>query len=167
MTGFNFDVVNTEPASLPPPIKDGWYAMLITAAAFKHSDKAGRMTAVTFEVDGSKHPEFARRKVFANFCAEHPTNDTTRGIAQGHISAILHSIGKAFAGAGPDDMVGGELQVSVIAVPAKDGYPAKNEAKGFRRIDGSEAKKGSAASTAAKAAAAPAAKAAPAAPWKK
>lgn len=134
MTSFGFDVAGTKPSTTPAPLPTGWYSMRISAADVASSERAGDMVKVTFEVLENVHVEFAGRKAFANFCHQHPTNAQTREIARGQISAICHAIGKPNATA-VEEMLGGELKVRLVAVPAKDGYDAKSEPKGFKSLN--------------------------------
>lgn len=164
MTSFGFDVQNTNPSVAFDPLPPGWYAMRIIGAEIapgKNPD-TGPMARITFEIMDDRHPQFARRKVFVNLCHQHQTNEQTRNIARANIAAIMKAIGKPH-GNTTDDMLGGELQVKLTVSPAKDGYDARNDARGFRGLDESVSEPAPAAAPAAKAGA-PAPKAQP---WKR
>ena len=159
---FGFDVASTPAATPFEPMKDGWYAMRIARAEkLPSKDEAnGEMLKITFEIDESKTPAYAGRKVFKWLCNHHQ-NQQTREIARSQTAAILESIGKKGA-TSIDDMLGGELQVKLKAKPAQNGYEASNEASGFRALGASTAEapaKGSAP--------APAGGAPKSAPWKR
>lgn len=169
MTGFGFDVTTAKPSASPDPLPPGWYAMRVLGAMQVQgkSQGTGQMLKIEFEVLEHAHPQYARRKVFANFCHQHD-NRQTRDIARSNIAAILHAIGKPTA-TSIDDMLGCELRVKLNVQPASNGYEAKNEAKGFKSLaDVEPAQAAPASEPVAAAAPKPAAAASPARqPWKR
>lgn len=133
MTGFGFDVGATE-ASVPmDPIPAGWYACTVVRAEAKHSDTAGEMLNVAFEVDPESHPDYAKRYVWSLFCHHHPTSDKARNIARSNIAAICRAVGKPNA-SGYDELLGTQLLVKVKIQPARDGYEARNETCGYKPL---------------------------------
>lgn len=156
MTSFGFDTANTKPAASFDPMPPGWYAMRISKAEQVEGQKAetGLMLKVELEVIADRHVDFANRKVWCNFCCHHQSQQT-REIARSQVASILEAIGKKGASS-IDDMLGGELLVKVSVRPADGTYDARNEAKGFKALDGAAPAGG--AQKAAPAAAAPAAR---------
>jgi len=134
MNGFGFDTHTTKPSAAFDPLPPGWYAMRVIKAeqVDGRNPGTGQMLKVAFEIIEHAHPEHAGRQVYANFCHQHD-NKQTRDIARSQIVAILHAIGKPSAVA-VDDLLGGELRVKLTAQPAKDGYDAKNETRGFKAL---------------------------------
>lgn len=166
MAQLGFDVSSTKPQAAFDPIPPGWYAMRINKADVVVGQKAGtgEMLKVEFEVIEHAHPDQAGRRVFANFCHQHD-NKQTRDIARAQIAAIGQSIGKPSMN-DTEEMLGGELRVKVGVQPAKDGYDARNEVKGFKALSDVDVAAPAASTPAAK----PAQASAPAAskqPWKR
>ena len=126
MTGFGFDVGSTEASTPMDPIPAGWYACTITRAEAKHSDTAGEMLNVAFEVVPDYHPDFPRRYVWSLFCHHHPTSDKARNIARSNIAAICRAVGKPNA-VGYDELLGERLLVKVKIQPARDSADALTE----------------------------------------
>jgi len=169
MSELNFDATQVAPSTTPDPLPPGWYAMTITRAEITPSKSAdaGDMLRLEMEIDERRCPEHKGRKVFPTLCINHEKQQT-RDIARGQLSAIAHAVGKMRL-TDTDDLLGLTLMVKLTAVPAKDGYDAKNEAKGYKAVE--EAAAPAAAPPAAPVAKAPAtaAKAAPSGKpaWKK
>jgi hypothetical protein len=132
MGNLNFDASNIAPSSAFDPLPPGWYAMRIIGAELVQSEKAGEMLKITHEIDENQHPEYAKRCVWSNLCINHP-NDTPREIARRTLSAIAHAVGILNI-QDTTDLLGLALRVKVKAMPAKDGYDARNEVSGYRSL---------------------------------
>lgn len=137
MTAFGFDVGSTKPSVAFDPLPPGWYAMRVVRAEEAVSEKpgtGGKYIKVEFEIMEHAHPEFAGRKVFANFFHLHD-NKPTRDIARANIAAICQAVGKRDAKT-TEEILGGELRVKLkVSPPSQDGkYDARNEAKDFRAL---------------------------------
>lgn len=90
MVTFNYNVNEVQPTGTYDPLPSGWYVAQITETEAKVPKSGqGKMLCVTYEIiDG----EYRGRKVWSNFCFEHPNAEAQR-IARGHISAISHAVG--------------------------------------------------------------------------
>lgn len=132
MTSFGFDVGNTKPDAGFDPLPTGWYAMFIVMAEQAVSKAGHPYIKMQLEIDPNAHPEFSGRKVFANFNHMHP-NEQTSSIARSQIASICHAIGKPNATM-LEDLLGGMVEVRLVAKPAENGYDARNEAKSFRKV---------------------------------
>lgn len=134
MTNFGFDVSSTKPQVAFDPLPPGWYAMRVNKAEVVQSQKegVGEMLKVEFEIIEHAHPEFASRRAFLTLCHHHDKKQV-REIARAQIKAICDAIGKPNAST-IDEMLGGELRVKLSVQPAKDGYDARNDTKGFKAL---------------------------------
>lgn len=132
MGNLNFDATNVAPNSAFDPLPPGWYAMRIIGAELVPNEKAGEMLKLTHEIDEEKHPEYAGRLVWSNLCINHP-NETPREIARRTLSAIAHAIAVLNI-TDTNDLLGRSLRVKLKAMPAKDGYDARNEVSGYRSL---------------------------------
>lgn len=132
MGNLNFNAADVPPATAFDPLPPGWYSMRIIGAEITVSEKAGEMLKIEHEIDEHAHPEYANRKAFNNLCINHP-NDKPREIARRTLSAIAHAIGKLQI-ADSVDLLGATLRVRLKAVPAKDGYDARNEVAGYKSL---------------------------------
>jgi len=162
MGDLNFDANTVEPNDSFDPMPTGWYTMIVNGAEMVHSDKAGEMLKLKLEIDANAHPQFVNRKAFDNLCLNHPNSEKAREIAQRTLSSICRAIGRMQLNSS-EELIGGHCQVKLLAVPAKDGYDAKNEVRGYKALgSGSQSSPASAAPPPAAAAApAPAAQSAP------
>lgn len=132
MSDLGFNVGETAPSVAFDPLPPGWYAMTIIKAEIAHSDKAGEMLKIEFEIDERAHSEYSGRKAWTNLCHHHEKKQV-RDIARSQIAAIAQAIGRPNLGQ-VGEMLGGELQVKLSVRPAEGQYEARNETKGFRAI---------------------------------
>lgn len=91
MSLLNFDARNVQPAADMAPIPAGEYPAIIVDSAMKETkDRTGQYLELTHEViDGP----FKGRKVWARLNLVNK-NPTTVQIAQQHLSAICHAVGR-------------------------------------------------------------------------
>lgn len=138
-----------QPGSSGPIIPDGWYiCMLVDTSEKIGKSSGGRYVELRFELDETKHPEFAGKQLFDRLNLWNPKPEVQR-MARG----ILRSICDAF-GMPPGQMIQRteELHnrfcaVRVVTKPAEmdpvtgqQKYPAKNEIKGYRHVDATDDK---------------------------
>ncbi len=139
MVSFGF-TVNTENLPDAPsfePIPAGNYQAMIESADIKDTSKGGQMLNLKWDILG---PEYAGRKIFQGLNLRCPSSEKAEEIAAGQLGQIIAAIG--LAGQDLDDtdaLIGGNAEIRVIIKPAADGYDAKNEVKGVKSLEGSEA----------------------------
>ena len=136
---FNFDTSSLPPADSFDPLPPGWYTMVISGASEqepREGSDAGTMLKLEHEIDPAAHPQFAGRKVWSVLCINHG-REQPRMIAQRTLAAIGQAIGKPKL-TSADDLLGQSLSVKLAISPAKDGFDARNDVKGYRAASGAQ-----------------------------
>jgi len=148
--GINFDATSVEPIQEMGAFPPDWYNVMITGSEIKQtSKKDGRFIAMEYTViDGA----FAKRKVFENINFENK-NASAQEIAQRTLSAICHATG-VFQINDTQSLHGIPFQLKVGVEPEGTGtdgkvHPARNNAIGYKSIDGTVPTAGAPASAAA------------------
>ena len=142
-------------------LPDGWYNVKIAKAEVAATkDGTGQYIKLRYDILGPTHQG---RVVFGNLNVRNQSAKAEE-IGRQQLGEVMRAIGlKSLQDT--DQLIGGELSIKVGTRPAREGYDAQNEVKGYKAAGG-----GSAAPAAApfQAAAKPAAsKPAGAAPWMK
>lgn len=153
MGNLNFNAADVPPPENFDPLPTGWYAMRIVWLEMRTGSKAeaGEMLAGELEILDEEHPSYAGRKAFFNLCINH-ANEQPRVIARKQLSAICHAVGMIQV-ADTGELLGQSVRVRLVAVPARDGYDAKNEVKGFKALSEGDEKPAAETTAASKAAA--------------
>lgn len=120
------------------PIPDGWYQAVIEGAELKPTkDGTGKLIAVKYKIMGPTH---ANRTLFGNLNIKNRSADAERiGLQQ--LGSIMGAIGIAKV-QDTDQLIGGRLEIKVaykapVMENGHEKYPAGNEVKGFKAIEGS------------------------------
>lgn len=126
LSGFN--AANIEVTDSYDPIPAGWYSVVITDSEFKPTSAGtGQYLKLRFDVIDGEHQG---RVIFTNLNLDNP-NPKAVEIAQKDLAQICHAVGVM----APDDSTelhDKPLQAKVTIRPARDGYDAQNEVKGYR-----------------------------------
>jgi len=126
LSGFN--AANIEVTDSYDPIPAGWYSVVITDSEFKATSAGtGQYLKLRFDVIDGEHQG---RVIFTNLNLDNP-NPKAVEIAQKDLAQICHAVGVM----APDDSTelhDKPLQAKVTVRPARDGYDAQNEVKGYR-----------------------------------
>lgn len=134
MGDLNFDANTVDPSQAFDPMPPGWYSMVITGAELVEPKKGGaNMLRLVHEIDEQKHPEHKGRQVWSYLNINH-ADVTTREIARKSLSAICHAINVMVPNLA--DLLGKRLEVKLSVRPAKDGYDASNDVRGYRATGG-------------------------------
>ena len=155
-----FDASTVEPQTDFAPIPAGQYAAMITSSEMKATrDGSGSFLHLTLDiVEG----HYEGRKVFDRLNLNN-RNPQAVDIAQRTLSSICRAVG-IMTPRDSSELHDRPMRVKVVIKPAKDGYEAGNEIKGYSSLDESAPSSPAAPS-------APAAKPAPAGPgtppWKR
>jgi Protein of unknown function (DUF669). len=133
LSGFN--AANIEVTDSYDPIPAGWYSVMITDSEFKATSAGtGQYLKLRFDVIEGEHQG---RVIFTNLNLDNP-NPKAVEIAQKDLAQICHAVGVM----APDDSTelhDKPLQAKVTIRPARDGYDAQNEVKGYRAMEGASA----------------------------
>lgn len=128
LSGFN--AANIEVTDSYDPIPAGWYSVVITDSEFKATSAGtGQYLKLRFGVIDGEHQG---RVLFTNLNLDNP-NPKAVEIAQKDLAQICHAVGVM----APDDSTelhDKPLQAKVTIRPARDGYDAQNEVKGYRSM---------------------------------
>ena len=130
MDNFHFDATSIAPRESFDPVPNGWYSVTITDAQWATTKAGAEALALTMEIDGNAHPQFANRKLWTRLNLNN-ASDKAREIAQRELSSICHAIGRLQL-ANVSDLLGASMLAKVVAKPAEDGYDARNEIKGYK-----------------------------------
>ena len=126
LSGFRADQI--EVTDSYDPIPAGWYSVVITDSEFKTTSAGtGQYLKLRFDVIEGEHQG---RVLFTNLNLDNP-NPKAVEIAQKDLAQICHAVGVM----APDDSTelhDKPLQAKVTIRPARDGYDAQNEVKGYR-----------------------------------
>lgn len=121
------------------PIPDGWYDVTIVKADLKATQKGGEMLNIRYDVTGPTHQG---RVLFGGLNIRN-ANPTAEKIGLQQFGELMAACGLARV-KDTDELIGRRLAVKVRTQPARDGYDARNEIKGFRALEGSQMPKPSA-----------------------
>lgn len=148
---------NVDPNATFDPLPTAWYVMAAVKSEWKPTkNNDGQYLQIEFEVDPNHHPELKGRKVWDRLNLQNK-NEQAVEIAQRTLKALIVACGKSTV-SNSEELHGIPVLVKVVAKPARDGYDASNDVKGYKPL----AEKGEVALGAAQgdggAAAAPAAK---------
>jgi len=134
MGNLNFDATDVPPAESFQPLPTGWYGMRIIGLEMRTSSNAaaGEMLSGELEILDDMHPDYAGRKAHFNLCINH-ANQQPREIARRQMSAICHATGRLQV-SDTGELLGESIRVRLVAVPAKDGYDARSEVRGFKAL---------------------------------
>lgn len=129
--GMTFDATVVEPkAGAPPPVPTDWYNVMITDSEMRENNaKTGAYLLLTLKImDGP----MANRLGWARLNLYNP-NPIAVEIAQGELSAICHAT-KVYQVSDASVLHGRPLMARFVETPAKDGYEAGNDIKGYAAI---------------------------------
>lgn len=133
LSGFN--AANIDTTDSYDPIPAGWYNVMITESEFKATAAGtGNYLKLRLDVIDGEHQG---RVVYTNLNLDNP-NPKAVEIAQRDLAQICHAVGVL----APDDSTelhDKPLQAKVTIRPARDGYDAQNEVKGYRPMGGGAA----------------------------
>lgn len=117
------------------PIPDGWYVAQIKSAEVKPtSDGTGKRLNVRFDILGPTH---AGAVIFQGLNIRNKNAEAER-IALQELKAIRNAGGLP-ALQDTDQLIGMTMEVKVATQPAKDGFEARNQLKGYRAPSGGAA----------------------------
>lgn len=160
-----------DPSSVPEsdrnfdPLPAGVYQVQVTESDIQDIKSGnGQALVLTFEVMGGP---FENRKLWDRLNIRH-TSEQAQSIAQRALADLFLATNTP-PSRNSEDLHFKPLLAKVVIIPAKDGYAAKNEIKGYKAIAGAAAplsQKAAPAATAAKPSTTPA-KPAGSAPWRR
>ena len=130
--GAAFDAGSIEPNTTFDPLPPGWYAMKATGSEWKETKAGPHQLVFTLEIDETYHPEFKGRRVWERLNLQHPKAQVVE-IAQRSLSAFSRATGVT-TWTDTDQLHGITVAVKVAVRPAKDGYDASNEPKGYDAV---------------------------------
>jgi hypothetical protein len=132
MAGLNFDARQVAPSEALDPVPPGWYNVQIIESEMKATANGnGSYLSLTFQILDGAH---ANRKVFTNLNLNNP-NAAAVEIAYKQLSAICHAVG-VIQVQDSTQLHGLPMMAKISVRPAKDGYDASNEIKGFKKNEG-------------------------------
>ena len=110
----------------------GWYSAVISGAELKPTkDGSGQYIAVKYDIIGPTHQG---RTISGNLNIRNKTAKAEE-IGRQQLGEIMRSIGLSSV-RDTDQLIGGNLQIKLNISPATDQYPAKNEVKAFKAVEG-------------------------------
>ncbi len=132
MSMFQFNAAEVEPQESLEPVPAGDYVVIIEDSDLKDTARMdGQYLELVLKImDGP----FKGRMIWARLNVVNK-NETAQRIAQGQLSAICHALGVLQLTA-TEQLHGKPLMAKVTYVPAKGEYTAKNDVKGFRKLNG-------------------------------
>lgn len=132
MALINFNAAEVAPAVAADPLPAGDYVAMIVDSDMKMTKKGdGQYLDLAFQIcDGP----FNGRYVWAKLNVENQSEIAQR-IGQAELSAICHAVG-VMQPRNSEDLHNRPLVIRVKYVPEKGNYSAKNEIKGYKRLDG-------------------------------
>lgn len=132
MALINFNAAAVEPAVSMEPLPAGDYVAVIVDSDMKMTKKGdGQYLDLAFQVaDGP----FKGRYVWAKLNIENP-NEVSQRIGQAELSAICHAV-NVMQPRNSEDLHNRPMVIRVKYVPENGNYSAKNEIKGYKRLDG-------------------------------
>lgn len=112
------------------PIPEGWYKVTIKSAELKPTkDGTGQYIKIEYKLDNG-------RVVFGNLNIKNKSQDAERiGLQQ--LGSLMGAIGLASV-RDTDQLIGGVLEIKLSVKPATAEYPAGNDVKAYRAIEGSQ-----------------------------
>jgi hypothetical protein len=130
LAGFNAGEV--EASDSYDPIPAGWYSAMITESEFQPTKAGtGQFLKLRFDIIDGEHQG---RVVFTNLNLDNP-NPKAVEIAQKDLSAICRAVG-VMTPQDSAELHDKPLQIKLTIRPARDGYDAQNEVKGYKGMDG-------------------------------
>jgi hypothetical protein len=134
MVQLNFDANQVAPNTGFEPVPEGWYNVAITESEVKPTkDNEGAMLVLKASIIDGPH---ANKPIFIRLNIQNK-NQQAVDIAYGELSAICHVTGVYQIG-DSSQLHGIPFQVRVVVRPAKDGYDASNDVKGYKDAAGNE-----------------------------
>lgn len=132
MALINFNAAEVAPAVAADPLPAGDYVAMIVDSDMKMTKKGdGQYLDLALQVcDG----QFKGRYVWAKLNIENQ-NEIAQRIGQAELSAIRHAVG-VMAPRNSEDLHNRPMIIKVKYVPENGQYSAKNEIKGYKRLEG-------------------------------
>lgn len=131
MANLNFNAQTVEPQAAFDPLPAGWYQMQIVESELKPtSNGEGQYLQLKLQVINGEH---ANRVVFERLNIVN-RNPTAQEIAYRTLSSICHAT-NVIQVEDSQQLHGIPMEVKVSVRPAKDGYDASNDVKGYRAIN--------------------------------
>lgn len=131
MANLNFNAQTVEPQAAFDPLPAGWYQMQIVESELKPtSNGEGQYLQLKLQVVAGEH---ASRVVFERLNIVN-RNPTAQEIAYRTLSSICHATG-VIQVEDSQQLHGIPMEVKVSVRPAKDGYDASNDIKGYRALN--------------------------------
>lgn len=131
--GMTYDVNDLPESTGYDPLPAGWYSATIADAEIRSTKSGtGQYIKLRYDITG---PTMQGRVVFGNLNIQNASAKAEE-IGRQQLGDIMRAIGLAKV-TDTDQLIGGTLQIKVDVRPASDQYPAQNEVKGFKSIEGS------------------------------
>ena len=108
-------------------LPDGWYAAEIEESELRPAKSGGNYLSLRFVISEGN---YKNRKLFENLNIEHD-NEVVVEIAMGTLATIIQSCGLTKI-EDTDQLHGKPMMIKVGTEPAKDGYDARNNIKGYK-----------------------------------
>ena len=126
-----YDATQYDPQDSFEPIPAGWYKVMITASEFKETKRGdGEYLQLRLDIiDG----EYENRVLFDRLNLRNH-NQSTVDIANRALSAICHAVG-VLQPEDSQELHDIPLEAKITIKPARDGFEAANEVRGYRAIN--------------------------------
>lgn len=123
-------------ASIKPedftPVPAGEYIMQVTKTELKQTNSGGLCLKIQFDILG---PSYQGRKLFANFNIRNSSAEAERiGRQQLKALVIAGRVQEPFQDS--DQLLGATVKASVTIREATDKYPASNDVRNYKAVDG-------------------------------
>ena len=130
-----FDANEVDPHRAFEPLPAGWYKCVITESEEKPTKaQTGSYIQLKLEVISGDH---AGRIVFDRLNLDNP-NKTAVEIAQATLSSICHAVG-VMRPRDSSELHDKPMMVKLAVRPARDGYDASNDVKGYEAVKKADA----------------------------
>jgi hypothetical protein len=137
MVQFNYNMSEVKPNTNVDPLPANWYIAQITDTQTRTPKSGqGSMLNVTFEIIDGEH---RGRKVWNNYCHEHPSAQT-QAIARQNLAAICHACGMPNCGAS-EQLHYIPLKIKLRLKRDKNTDELVNEIAGYAQIERTTANK--------------------------
>ena len=113
------------------PVPAGTYVAKITQADLKATSTGGQMIKLRYDIIGPQHQG---RVVFGNINIRNANPEAER-IGMEQLGDLCRAIGISGV-SDTDQLIGHDLQIKVTVKAAQGDYPAGNEVRGFKAIEG-------------------------------
>jgi hypothetical protein len=129
----NWDLVQGDSPKEFTPLPDGWYDARIMGAELRTTkSNTGRYIAVRYDIIGG---DYSGRVIFGNVTINNKSA-AAEGIGRKQLSQIAMAGGMTALPKDSDELVGMDLKIKVTIRAATEQWPASNDVKDWKPMDG-------------------------------